>query len=594
MMSNQGLAKRTFRERYGHAPWSKDHIDDSLLSRLLKENYLSYLNYYLINRLFSEQAMDQEMALLVCHLFQAIKEGHLCIEIKNNDIQPSVDQIWKDGNGQSLPLLVCEQLKEAIIKGEKKFISLSQCDQEGIQKYQLIWKYADKFYFSRFFVLESIFLSQLEGFINSSPNILLKPSHNAFLLPEQQHAIQTAFTHSLTLISGGPGTGKTYTAGYLIKEFWQQLPDEKKHPLAIALAAPTGKAAANLQRSLAKATADLTDLPFIKAKTLHALLGIKKRASDREGVFLSADLVIIDEASMIDIKLMIQLLKAMRPGTRLVLLGDHNQLPSIEAGSLFAELLNAHHLKIGQSHLNKVMRTDSVHLCRLSHLINQGAGKEALQLMEEKLPNIHYQTLPELGSKELDQLCVRLADRFVYSLNEPYDAQLLAYFNAFRILSPLRNGPYGVEAINQQIGRYLARLQKNWIAIPIMILENDYRLELFNGETGVLIQNFLTKEEFAIFSSNTIDEPARKITANMLPKYEYAYCLSVHKSQGSEYDQVALLLPEGSQRFGRELFYTAITRARKSIEIYSNDSIILKTIERQGSRLSGIQDRLFS
>ena len=137
-----------------------------------------------------------------------------------------------------------------------------------------------------------------------------------------------------------------------------------------------------------------------------------------------------------------------------------------------------------------------------------------------------------------------------------------------------------------------------WIAIPIMIATNDYRQELFNGETGVLIRrlpfNQLDLKIMLFFLLDKRMVQVRRLSALLLPKYEFAYCLSVHKSQGSEFDRVVLVLPEGSELFGREVFYTAITRARKSIEIYGSDVVILKTVMQQGVRLSGIEQRLIT
>ena len=129
-----------------------------------------------------------------------------------------------------------------------------------------------------------------------------------------------------------------------------------------------------------------------------------------------------------------------------------------------------------------------------------------------------------------------------------------------------------------------------------MITVNDYRQELFNGETGVLIRRLPVEmgssEDYALFAPRQEGDQVRRLSALQLPQFELAYCLSVHKSQGSEFDRVILVLPDGSEMFGREVFYTAITRARKSLEVYGSDQVILKTVERQGIRLSGIQSRV--
>ncbi len=177
---------------------------------------------------------------------------------------------------------------------------------------------------------------------------------------------------------------------------------------------------------------------------------------------------------------------------------------------------------------------------------------------------------------------------YPWKYDEQNPKELLEAFQRFRILTPLRKGPYGVETLNRTLVRHYLSKTDQWFVAPIMLVNNDYRLELWNGEVGILVRRkseHIQEGDFAIF-------PKRgKVPALLLPKYEYAYCLSVHKSQGSEFDHVLLLMPEGSEVFGRELLYTAATRARKKLEVWGSDEVLEKTINTQSHRLSGISHR---
>jgi exodeoxyribonuclease V alpha subunit len=168
--------------------------------------------------------------------------------------------------------------------------------------------------------------------------------------------------------------------------------------------------------------------------------------------------------------------------------------------------------------------------------------------------------------------------------------EMMDAFNRFRILSPLRKGPHGVEAINELF------LKKPSHAAPIILTKNDRGLELFNGETGVLIRKDLSKPHFqegdyAIFPGDRPDA-IKRVPAVLLPPFEYAYCLSVHKSQGSEFDHVLLMLLEGSENFGNQVLYTGVTRAKRKLEIWCSLATLKKTLSHKSQRLSGISERI--
>lgn len=320
---------------------------------------------------------------------------------------------------------------------------------------------------------------------------------------EQQRALEKCAVQSLTLISGGPGTGKTTLCAELISQF----------PGKTAFAASTGKATANLRKKISNAT----------IKTLHSLV--------QEGP-LPYDLIIIDEGSMVEASLMAKLFALIKPGARLILLGDQDQLPPVEEGNLFQDLVE--HEKQNVAFLTTCYRAELEEIITMAQKVKTGQS-------------IEIKPLPDPQT-----LCKELNDKI-------------------KLLTPLRHGPYGVNALNQIL---YALSSKN--EIPIIITSNDRELNIYNGDPALL------KGENVHF------EDGRVIPRYMIPSYEYAYVLSVHKSQGSEYDEVMIILPEGSEVFSRHMLYTAVTRAKKRVTLYGKEETLNMILKNKAKRYSGI------
>lgn len=330
------------------------------------------------------------------------------------------------------------------------------------------------------------------------------------LTDEQNKLVASAINKPLGVIAGGPGTGKSHTAARLVETLQKNISTR----LDMVFSAPTGKAAERL-KSLFKGS-------NVKSMTLHRLLG-------QEEVVLPYDLIVVDEASMIDLKLMIRLFKSVKRGARLLLLGDGNQLPAIDAGAPFQALVD--YLQVCP--LKTCLRSDLNELKTFYDLILEGNGEKAVAFLKspERI-NLHFKPL-----------------------------QIPSHFP---VLTPIKHGPFGVNQIN----RSHAKRGK----IPIIILENDADLELFNGDMGIIEGNRALIGE-------------REFPLNLLPRYDYAYALSIHKSQGSEFDHVHLLLPEGAEEFGRNLLYTGATRAKKALTIYASEDTFMKTVSENSKRL---------
>lgn len=317
-----------------------------MLSRLRKENALPFVDFALADYLLKEHPAHNDIASLLIHLSQATRAGHLCIKVDDHEVLPKLEEVWAIQENITLSPKEWEELEKLIQASAKNLpstlISIVEAD-ENFPNTPLC-RFGNLFYFQRYWIYESNCLQKFHHLLKEKPLLELNYSivqlslDQLSLLPEQAQAIQQLERQALTIISGGPGTGKTYTAGLLVKIFWKGISPSQRENCKIALAAPTGKAAANLQKSLANAVADLQDFPPIQATTLHALLNLNSKIQ-KQPVLISADLLVIDECSMIDIRLMSLLLQALKPGARLIMLGDPFQLPPIEVGAFFSDMV---------------------------------------------------------------------------------------------------------------------------------------------------------------------------------------------------------------------------------------------------------------
>ncbi len=401
---------------------------------------------------------------------------------------------------------------------------LMMCLKEGHTAIpSMVYKSSPYLHYEKGFVyLKSIFemqqnLKNLNPIIGPPCTVDVNPS----LLEEQKSAILFALSSSLMLLTGGPGTGKSFTIAELIRSYFNYFGASK----LVALTAPTGKASQQLQ-PLVK------DLP-VKLSTLQRLLSIYEQPfiGAEEIVALPFDLIIVDEASMIDLPLMVRLFQKMKRGAKLVLVGDKDQLPPVGFGAPFIDL----------------MKIYSTHVMRLTHYMRSNCA-DILELA---------------GALRKDSLPQKLNSSWPPSFTAfdygPSPEESLMRQKEYRILSPLVEGPYG----SRQISEKLFSLSKGHFYAPIIITENDLKQGLYNGHLGSLEvcdgrfikAYFLT--EMGIESFFPQD----------LPDFELAYAITVHKSQGSEFDAVHFIIPPGSERFGKELLYTGVTRSKKKLTL---------------------------
>lgn len=510
-------------------------------------------------------------ALFSAFIMLSARLGHMAVHFNEQGLLPD-PKVLGMAEAHSQLIQGASQLRDRLLKNEMGLIWVR--DLIGNDKVR-----SSFFYLQRNWALLSKFIDRYRT-LNASPldlpldDNLLKlkleeVQRRGLLQKEQANAVEMACSSAITILTGGPGTGKTYTACYIIQMIREVLDDDLD--IRVILTAPTGKAVQHLRNSLLNKLTNVN----IESKTVHALLGYRRDGS-RNNVYLDADLVIVDEASMIDLKLMTELFSCLKPGGRLVLMGDPNQLPPVDCGALFSEICHVHSHVV---RLNRCIRVAQKEMIDFSQAILHGTEEQVLRHLELGL-----------GAKSLTFSSPKDIVEYAAPLYLKALARGIEGVDAFRLFSPLKRGPYGCFALNERIFDWIKdRLATQEVyPVPIIVTSNDYNRELFNGEIGLLYlhqrENFHT--DYALFSGE------RKYAKAVLPPYEYAFCLSVHKSQGSEFEHVLLLLPAGSESFGKEVLYTAVTRAKSKIEIWGENDTIKNALKTSSQALCGLSEAL--
>ena len=416
----------------------------------------------------------------------------------------------------------------------------------------------------------------------------------------QRLAARLALTRSLTLVTGGPGTGKTFTVARILALLLRV----HGPGLRLALAAPTGKAAMRLRQSIAAGLAGLDLPPELaaavpqQAATLHRLLGVQPdslRFRHDGNNPLPADVVVVDEASMIDLALMSKLVDALGPRTRLILLGDRDQLASVESGAVLADCSRS--LPDNTVELDRSYRFNHG-IGELAALIKAQDGSGAWDLLERNAA----------GNASLVQgdfvapAVIRYRDYMIAAAQAGDVAEIQELFtrlNRFRVLCAVHQGPQGTALVNAAIERGLRDAgcpipsDDPWYpGRPLLVTRNDYSLDLFNGDVGICLSDRSRGGRNAVWFERP-DGRLRSVLPSRLPQCETVFAMTVHKSQGSEFDEVLVVLPEhGSPVLSRELVYTAITRARTSVRLSARREVLTLAIARSLDRFSGLAGML--
>lgn len=541
-------------------------------------------------------------------LWSALSEGHICVPQERLD-SPGLKEIFPETPVISDPA-------ELISDGS---IPRPMVEMNG------------KIYLHRYFIYETVIADTIKRLIAGEPagdkSLGAIPGQLGMSSAQQQVnwqlvAAAACLRNQFTIITGGPGTGKTTTVATILQWLFAGDPD-----LEVALAAPTGKAAARMAESLKEKAASIDEAARekfnrLEPSTIHRLLGSKRNSAhfvhNRDNV-LPFDIIIIDESSMIDVALFAKLLDAVGPRTKLILLGDKNQLASVEAGSLFGDLCNipdqmnafsepfrtALQPLLGGAQLPaaETISALSDHIVELQKSYRfsseKGIGRISDIIIREDVAALQgfiakkdEQVVFDFDYD--DQVFQQFALRFKSFIEEQDIATALKKLNESRILCAVREGQEGLYETNRRVEAVLEKMKlirksgDFYENRPVIITRNNYQLGLFNGDTGIV-----RRDEAGVMKVwFDINGELTGFATSLISNEETAFAITIHKSQGSEFDQVLVLLPAYDMPLlTKELVYTAVTRAKNRVIIQSDEHILKQAIGRSVQRGSGLKER---
>ena len=471
---------------------------------------------------------------------------------------------------------------------------------------------------------------------NTLPILLdeLFPKQNDNLINWQKIAVANVCINKFTLITGGPGTGKTTTVAKILL-LLAKLNNNKN--LTVVLAAPTGKAATRMDETIVSLKNQLennsSNINIYPATTIHKLLKITNKTSipgKNINNKLVADIIIIDEASMIDVELMAYLIDALPKRIRLIFLGDHYQLPSIAPGNLIADICskadgfsNKQHQLLAtvtnedipvkntaQSAIadsvvelqNSYRFKDNSSIGKLAKSIKQTNSNKMLECISEDNSQLRWYNFTSI---ELQQQAIHLAlkiytNYFKKLTTTSTTHDILNEFNKFRVLCAIKDSHYGTRQVNNEIEDALIKLNiipmynkyklgKYYFGRPIILNRNDYHFGLSNGDTGVILPVANKLQATFINSENNVVY----VPISQLTEHDPAYAITVHKSQGSEFNEVALLLPQiFNSVLTNGLLYTGVTRSKNKLNLLSSEAILRQALNNHNNRISGLSNLL--
>ncbi len=530
---------------------------------------------------------DQTVLLAVALAVRAVRHGSVCLDLAAvPESLADLDLPWPDPGPWSVAVSASPLAAAGVVHLEHGLVYL---DRYHEQETQVLLDLRDR---------ASSAPSVDERLLDESLARVFGDAASA----EQRAACRRAATQPTTVITGGPGTGKTTAVAGLLVALVEQA-QSRGERLRIALAAPTGKAAARLEQSVRDSASrldasDQARLEDVHAMTVHRMLrqhpGNSTRFRHHRGNRLPHDLVVVDEASMVSLTMMARLLEAVRPEARLVLVGDPDQLSSVDAGAVLTDLVR------GYEH-----RADSpVAALTTAHRYGAEIGElaEALRLGDADRVIAALLT----GSGAVEWVTDGDPARTIRSAVLPHalavhDAAVagdatraLRALERHRLLCAHRDGPFGVRHWNRRIEQWFTAetgvsvLDPAYLGRPLLVSSNDYSLGIYNGDTGVVVAH-PSGPRAAIATGVGFLE----LAPSRLGDVATMHAMTIHKSQGSQADEITVLLPDQESRLlTRELFYTAVTRAQRKVRVIGSEAAVRAAVSRQALRASGLRARL--
>jgi exodeoxyribonuclease V alpha subunit len=579
-------------EPVGEHDWRLATGATGLLAACNEAGILTSTDLHVATRIGALGGEDDERILLAVALaVRAVRRGSVCLDLATvADTDPDLD--WPDDWAT--------------------LIAASPLVAAGVVRWELGLLYLDRYH-----RLETQVHDDLASRLAQAPPGVDEPRLATALdkvraghfSAEQEAAVVAALHRRTTILTGGPGTGKTTTVARLLA----LLADQADGPLAIALAAPTGKAATRLQEAVVSELSDVArtwpEAPDLVGRldglTLHRLLGWRPDNATRfrhdRGNRLKYDVVVVDESSMVELTMMGRLLEALRPECRLVLVGDPRQLTSVGAGAVLSDLVAGYESRPDSpvSALTENFRSEE-DIKSLAVALRDGDADEVLRVLRTPSDQVTFvEAADEAAIEEALRPDSVAAGRAVWEAADDEDpARALAELDRYRLLCAHREGPYGVRRWNQLVERWLAEdgidsqaigYGGQWyVGRPLLVTSNDYALDVYNGETGVVVRQGARRRVFVAGS-----ERLKEFAPGRLDAVETMHAMTIHKSQGSQADRVTVLLPdEGSRLLTRELFYTAVTRARRHVRVVGSEAAVRAAVDTRAQRATGLRLRL--
>ncbi len=528
---------------------------------------------------FVARACNEEVAAICGRVLEAAEEGDVCMKIEPEEAAPleasGIVSVVSAGNLQADRLFVLD--------GHRLYTRRNWRYEQAVKKQ-----------------IKAMAAQQDAGDVRI-------PDEAAYrsLNPEQREAVLRMCNRHFTILTGGPGTGKTHTIARAVKLMQEH--GVKK----IGLAAPTAKAADRMRESMDKAASELQFSEKLEPKTLHTFLEANYdfvTFKHHQGNRLDLEWLIVDEASMVDLPMMAKLLDAFPESCRLTLVGDPHQLASVEPGYVFGDLCDMPSLQACKCELKQSVRFDEKgEIGQLAKAINEGRAEEALRCLKDSGPEgrLHYIRLDagddagrhqvwEVFRKQVQTLFRRFYGQTSAAgiLLPPDDAPL----DDCRILCAVRNGVYGCKAINARVRKTIEQ-ETNDYPVPMMVTKNNRSIGVDNGDVGVVMHGKEQDEEKLWLRNG---QELRDVPKSLLPELETAFAMTIHKSQGSEYKNVVIVLPPPKDADGhetqaaslltRELLYTAVTRTKEKVYLFATDEAVRLCCERRTVRNTGLRD----